>query len=469
MDLTSLSIREAHDKLASGEITVRALVDAYLAVVLAKNTDINAYLEVYGDIDQQVDRAQQRFVDGTATILTGIPVALKDNMLRRGFVASSSSRSLEEYVASYDSTVVKKLSDAGAVFIGRTNMDEFAMGSSTENSAFGVTKNPLDTSRVPGGSSGGSAAAVAMHGAFVGLGSDTGGSIRQPAAFCGLVGLKPTYGTVSRHGLMAMSSSLDQIGPLARSVDDAEILFDAIVGYDANEATSIPDDERIAPKKETMKIGVPRAWVESEGVAPDILENFKASLALLEKAGYEIVDIDLPYAKHSLAVYYILQPAEVSSNLARFDGIRYGTRATGDTLLDVYTKSRGEGFGAEVRRRILLGTYTLSHGYYDAYYGKATEVTTLIRRELDAVFESVDAIATPTSPFLPFRIGERANDPLAMYISDLFTVPANIAGNPGISVPSGKNKDGLPYSMQFMGPNFSESRLFTLGKIVTGE
>lgn len=469
MSLATLTIEQAHAKLTAGEITVADLVHACLEEIHARNTDLNAYLEVYSDLEAQIERAQRMFADGTATKLTGIPMALKDNMLREGCIASSSSKILANYTASYTATAVAHLEKQGVVFMGRTNMDEFAMGSSTENSAYGVTKNPLNTALVPGGSSGGSAASVAMHAALGALGSDTGGSIRQPAAFCGLVGLKPTYGAVSRYGLMAMASSLDEIGPLTKTVTDAEIIFDAIAHPDPMDATTTPEELRVAPHMIHKKIGVPRSWVSGEGVNEEIMKNFEAALEELRSAGYEIVDVDLPYAQHSLSVYYILQPAEVSSNLARFDGIRYGVRAQGQTLEEVYKKSRGEGFGKEVRRRILLGTYTLSHGHKDAYYGKATRVAERIKKEFEDIFRTVDAIATPTSPFPAFAIGERANDPLAMYLSDLFTVPANIAGLPALSVPSGAMGDGLQHSVQFTGPNYSEKNLFALGKIITKE
>ncbi|MBP6912153.1 MAG: Asp-tRNA(Asn)/Glu-tRNA(Gln) amidotransferase subunit GatA [Candidatus Pacebacteria bacterium] len=469
MSLASLSITEAHTKLVAREISVHDLVSACLQEIETHNPDVHAYLEIYPDVVEQTERAQKMYDDGTATMLTGIPVALKDNMLRKGFIASASSKILENYRASYSATVVQKLSEQGVVFLGRTNMDEFAMGSSTENSAYGMTKNPLDTSRVPGGSSGGSAASVAMNGALCALGSDTGGSIRQPAAFCGLVGLKPTYGAVSRYGLMAMSSSLDEIGPLTKTVTDSEILFDAIKGVDPMDATTTPTEMREQKKSSHKKIGVPWSWVQNEGVSPQILENFNATLEHLKKEGYEIVDIDLPYSKHSLSVYYIIQPAEVSSNLARFDGIRYGVRQTGENLMDVYMKSRGKGLGHEVRRRVLLGTYILSHGHKDAYYNKAIAVATLIRKECESVFSIVDAIATPTSPFLAFEVGERSDNPMAMYMSDLFTVPANIAGLPSLAVPSGTAGEKLRHSIQFTGPRYSEKQLFTLGKIITEE
>jgi aspartyl-tRNA(Asn)/glutamyl-tRNA(Gln) amidotransferase subunit A len=343
-------------------------------------------------------------------------------------------------------------------------MDEFAMGSSTETSAYGNTKNPIDTTRVPGGSSGGSVAALAMDGALVSLGSDTGGSIRQPAAFCGLVGLKPTYGAVSRYGIISMGSSLDQVGTFGKNVSDAEILFNAINGYDEKDSTSVKKEERLPSSPLKKKIGVPRSFLSGDGIESDILKNFEENCKRLEKAGYEIVDISLPLIKYSLAVYYIISPAEVSSNLARYDGIRYGLHEEADKLYEVYTKSRGKGFGKEVRRRILLGTYILSHGYYDAYYNTAIKVRHAIKEELKNAFKEVDAIITPTSPFMPFKFGEKLADPVGMYLSDLFSVPANIADIPAISIPSGKNDAGLPFGLHIMAPLFREDILFTIGK-----
>ena len=464
IDLRNLTIEKAHNHFKNGDFTVTDLVNEYLKVIKEKNDDINAYLEVYEDVLSQAKVAEEMFKNGTATLMTGIPLALKDNMLFEGHIASASSKILENYKASYDSTIVKQLKKEGAVFLGRTNMDEFAMGSSTETSAYGNTKNPLDTSRVPGGSSGGSVAALAMDGALVSLGSDTGGSIRQPAAFCGLVGLKPTYGAVSRYGIISMGSSLDQVGTFGKNVADAEILFNAINAYDENDSTSVKKEERENPKPLKKKIGVPRSFLSGEGIEKEILANFEENCKRLEKAGYEIVDVSLPLIKYSLAVYYIISPAEVSSNLARYDGIRYGLHAEADKLYDVYTKSRGKGFGKEVRRRILLGTYILSHGYYDAYYNTAIKVRHAIKEELSNIFLDVDAIITPTSPFMPFKFGEKLEDPIGMYLSDLFSVPANIADIPAISIPSGKNDIGLPFGLHIMAPLFREDILFTIGK-----
>ncbi len=467
MNLKELTIAKAHEDLKTGEYTCVELAQAYLEAIKEKNSELNAYLEVYDDVLKQAEEAQKKFTDGTATEMTGIPVAIKDNILYEGHIASAGSKILENYKASYDSTVVKDLKAAGTVFLGRTNMDEFAMGSSTQTSAYGVTRNPLDPSRVPGGSSGGSAAALAADITLAALGTETCGSVREPSAFCGLVGLKPTYGAVSRQGIIAMGNSLDQVSPFGKCVKDTEILFKLLSRYDKDDSTSISDNLRMlqqaAIKKNTKKIGVP--WhLFKDGVDPSIAENFKQSLEKLKTLGYEIVDVELPHAKYSLAVYYIIMPAEVSTNLSRFDGIRYGYSAVADTLTEVYKKSRGEGFGAEARRRILLGTYVLSHGYYDAYYNKAIKVREKIKEEVLKVFESVDYILTPTVPVLPFKLGEKMDDPVAMYLCDIFSAPANLAGVPSIALPSGKSADGLPFSIQFMAPHFGEEALFQVGQ-----
>lgn len=465
IDLSTLTIEKAHAAMKSGVFTARELAEAYLARIKEKNADINAYLEVYDDVLSQADAADLKFKDGTATILTGIPIALKDNILISGKRVGCSSKILDGYTGTYDASVIRKLRSEGVVFLGRTNMDEFAMGSSTETSAFDVTKNPHDLSRVAGGSSGGSVAAVAMDGALAALGSDTGGSVRQPASFCGVVGMKPTYGAVSRSGLIAMGSSLDQIGPITKTVRDAEILSDALAFHDPMDSTSLPPDMRVAVRTETKKIGVPKDIMSGEGMDVEVFANFKASLAKLEHAGYEIVPVELPLMQYSLAVYYVLMPAEASTNLARFDGIRFGFSVSGKTPDEAFAKTRGQGFGAEVRRRIMLGSYVLSHGYYDAYYNKAVAVRRMIEKEFAEAFTSVDAIATPTSPFPAFKIGEKASDPLAMYLSDIFTVPANIAGVPAISIPAGKTKDGLPLDFQLMTARADERTLFKIGAL----
>ncbi len=464
IDLKTLTIEKAHNHFKNGDFTVTDLVNAYLEVIKEKNTDINAYLEVYDDVLEQAKYAEAMFKNNTATLMTGIPVALKDNMLVCGHIASASSKILENYKATYDAGIVKQLKEQGAVIIGRANMDEFAMGSSTETSAYGITRNPINREYVPGGTSGGSVAAVAMDGALVSLGSDTGGSIRQPASFCGVVGFKPTYGNISRSGIISMASSLDQVGPIAKTVRDVEILYEAINGYDKNDSTSIPKEIRTKISPIKKRLGVPKSFLSGEGINKEVLENFEESCKKLKDAGYELVDVSLPLIKYSLAVYYIIMPAEVSSNLSRYDGIRYGMSVEADKLFDVYSKTRGVGFGKEVKRRILLGTYILSHGYYDAYYNKAVSVREMIKMELANVFKDVDAIITPTVPFPPFKFGEKSNDPISMYMSDIFTVPANIAGLPAMSVPSGITQDGLPLGFHMMAPLMREDILFTIGK-----
>ncbi|MBP6931190.1 MAG: Asp-tRNA(Asn)/Glu-tRNA(Gln) amidotransferase subunit GatA [Candidatus Pacebacteria bacterium] len=466
INLKELTIEKAHADMKGGVYTPTDLANAYLSVIAEKNADINAYVEVYPDVLDQAKRAEEMFANGTATMMTGIPVALKDNMLRDGYVASAASTILKNYKSTYDSFVVKQLKDAGAVFLGRANMDDAAMGSSTETSAYGPTKNPLNTDYVPGGSSGGSVSAVAMDGALVALGSDTGGSIRQPASFTNLVGFKPTYGAVSRSGIIAMASSLDQVGPIAKTVADAEILFNAINAHDPMDGTSAPKEllSTIDNSPIKKKIGIPREFLKGDGIDADVLKNFEESCEKLKNAGYELVDVSLPLIKYSLSVYYIVQPAEVSSNLGRYDGMRYGLNVEAGKLFDVYAKSRGQGFGKEVLRRIILGTYILSHGYYDAYYNTAVKVREGIKKELANVFKDVDVIITPTTPTPPFKFGAKSKDPLSMYMSDLFCVPANIAGIPAISIPSGLSDDGMPLGFQMMAPHFREDILFTIGK-----
>jgi aspartyl-tRNA(Asn)/glutamyl-tRNA(Gln) amidotransferase subunit A len=463
-DLSKLTIAEAGRRLQAGEITAVDLARACLANIEARNKELNVFLEVFGDVIAQAEAADARRKAGEGHPLLGIPLAIKDNILIEGRVASAASKMLEHYVAAYDATIIKKLKDAGAVFIGRANMDEFAMGSSTENSAFGPTLNPIDPTRVPGGSSGGSAAAVAAGMCLGALGTDTGGSIREPASFCGLAGLKPTYGRVSRFGLIAMGSSLDQAGPLAKTVEDAQIIYDAIKGCDALDSTSF-EDGLYAPRAQAKKIGVPRALLK-EGVDADVLARFEASLEALKAKGYQIIDIELPSPSLALAAYYVIMPAEVSSNLARFDGVRYGLSLRGDNLFGDYAKSRGEGFGQETRRRIMLGTYVLSSGYYEAYYGRALAARDMLTRAYAEALKGVDAIATPTAPLPAIKIGEK-HDPLSMYLLDIFTVTANITGNPSLSVPMGtverEGKD-LPVGFQLTGAHGDEDGVLALGK-----
>lgn len=466
IDLVNLTIKKAHEALTKGDFTALDLAKAYLHEIEKKNKELNAYLEVFSDVEEQAKEADKIIKSGKATLLTGIPFAIKDNILIKDRIASSASKILENYHATYDATVIRKLKDQGVVFLGRTNMDEFAMGGSTENSAYGVVKNPHDTSRVAGGSSGGSAAVVSANIALASLGSDTGGSIRQPASLCGIVGLKPSYGAVSRYGVMAMASSLDQIGPFAKTVEDSEIIFNVIKGKDRMDSTSVELKLTKESDNKKFKIGVPRDFV-SKGIDKDVLENFEQSLKILEKSGCEIVDIKLPNLDYSLAVYYVLMPAEVSSNLARFDGVKYGLRKEGKDLLEDYLSTRHAGFGDEVRRRIVLGTYVLSTGYYDAYYGKANVVRELLKQDFENAFKQVDLVLTPTSPTPAFKIGEKSADPLSMYLADIFTVTANLVGMPAISVPSGfAERDGkkLPLGIQFSAPFGADERLFAIGK-----
>lgn len=466
MDLSKLTIAQARKDLDANKYSALELTNAYLENIRAKDKGIHAYLEVWEDsAREEAKKADATIAAGKSQPLTGIPLAIKDNMLIEGRLVSGASKILENYRASYDATVIKKLKEQGVVFLGRANMDEFAMGSSTENSAYGPSKNPHDLSRVPGGSSGGSAAAVAGELALAALGSDTGGSIRQPAALCGIVGLKTTYGSVSRSGLIAMGSSLDQIGPLTKSVEDAKILFDAIKGYDRLDSTSLPDHQQgLSLLKKPKVIGVPRGFLK-EGVQPDVLEKFEATLAALKRKGYEIRDVELPNLSYGLAVYYIVMPAEVSTNLARLDGIRYGLSVDAPAIGEVYSRSRGQGFGPETRRRIILGTFVLSSGYADAYYRKAKAVRELIRADFANAFGSVDAVVTPTTTSPAFKFGEKS-DPLSMYLEDIFTVPVNLAGVPAISVPMGKvARDGkeLPVGFQIIAPHCGEETLFSIG------
>jgi aspartyl-tRNA(Asn)/glutamyl-tRNA(Gln) amidotransferase subunit A len=460
LDLKNLTIEKAGESMRKGEFSSIDLVSAYLKNIKEKNKELNAYLEIFEDALEQAKKADEMIKEGKGGKMTGIPVAIKDNILIEGKKCSAASKILENYLASYDAFVIKKLKEEGAVFLGRTNMDEFAMGSSTQTSAFGVTRNPYDLTRVPGGSSGGSAVAVAGDMALVALGTETCGSVRQPSAFCGLAGLKPTYGVVSRNGIIAMGNSLDQVSPFGKKVADVETIFNCISGKDEMDATSLENKKEFSGGK---KIGIP--WhLFNEGVDQEVIENFKDSVEKFKKAGYEIIDIELPYSKYSLAVYYIIMPAEVSTNLSRFDGVRYGLRKEGENVNDSYKKTRSLGFGTETRRRIMLGTYVLSHGYYDAYYNKAWQVRHAIEKEFDDIFQKVDFILTPTTPTPPFKIGEKLDDPVAMYLCDIFSAPANITGIPSLALPSGFTKEGLPLSIQFMARHFHEKDLFEIGK-----
>lgn len=465
MDLNNITIKKALEALRRKEFSSVELTKAILDNIEKTDRDIGAYLAVLGDSAiKQATVADEKIANGQFTDLLGIPIAIKDNILIKGEKSTSASKMLENYVASYDATVISKLKSQGAVFVGKTNMDEFAMGSSTESSAFKKTKNPHDLERVPGGSSGGSAAAIAANECLGSLGSDTGGSIRQPAAFCGVVGFKPTYGTVSRYGLMSMASSLDQIGPFAKTVEDAEIIFNVICGKDQKDSTSVDYEKsrKFSKKISEMTIGVPKEYF-GEGIDSQIAQKINEAIKKFESAGAKIKEISLPHSKYAIAVYYILMPSEVSSNLARYDGIKYGFSKQEGNLSDVYQNSRGEGFGAEVRKRIMLGTYTLSAGYYDAYYLKAQKVRTKIKEDFQNAFKEVDLIMGPVTPTLPFKLGEKTKDPLSMYLEDIYTVPVNLAGLPAISLPCGKINH-LPVGLQIIGNYFDETTIFEAGK-----
>ena len=483
IDLHTLTMQKAHESLVKGDYSAVDLAEAYLDEIKKKNKELHAYLEVYDNVLDQAKMADKIIAalkkeKKEIPWLCGIPFAIKDNILVKGKTASSASKILENYKATYDATVIKKLQqENGAVLIGRTNMDEFAMGGSTEKSAYGVTKNPHDTSRVPGGTSGGSAAAVASDMALVALGSDTGGSIRQPSSFCGVVGLKPTYGAVSRYGLMAAVSSFDQIGPIAKTVGDAEIIFNAINGRDANDSTTFNKEtykpKRIGKKKakhessDSPVIGIPRSFLNLGGIAESVKKVFDETEKKFKSLGYEIKDIELPANAYALPVYYILNFAEISSNMARFDGVKYGLHVDGENSIGDYFASRAAGFGPEVRRRILLGTYVLSSGYYDAYYYRANAARRIITDDFIKAFESVDIILTPTAPSPAFKIGEKTADPVAMYLEDIFTVTANLTGLPALSVPAGFAEiDGkkLPIGMQLTARHGDEATLFSAGK-----
>jgi aspartyl-tRNA(Asn)/glutamyl-tRNA(Gln) amidotransferase subunit A len=461
-----MSVETISSAFSSGERTAVDICEGALARIESHNARVGAFLTVSGERAlaraAAMDRDRSQWVNRP---LAAVPVALKDNLCVRGVRTTASSRILEHFVPPFDATAVARLEEAGAIVVGKTNCDEFAMGSSTENSAFGPTRNPWALDRIPGGSSGGSAVAVAAGMTPLALGSDTGGSIRQPAAFCGIVGLKPTYGRVSRYGLLAFGSSLDQIGPLARSVRDAAVALTAIAGADPADATSaqeaVPDLPRcLTGDVRGTRIGVPAGLLES-GVDPEVSGALKTALDALVARGAVLVDIDLPNAGAAIPVYYLVATAEASSNLARYDGVRYGFRAAGgdDDLLAMYSKTRAGGFGPEVKRRIMLGTYVLSAGYYDAYYLKAQQVRTLIRRDYEEAFARADVVAMPTSPTAAFPIGERVDDPLQMYLGDVFTVSANLAGLPAISVPCGFTAAGLPIGLQLTGRMFDEATL----------
>ncbi len=472
MSLADLTIAEAGRGLRAREFTARELTDAVLARAARTEAELHAYLTIdHEGARAAADQADAEFASGTDRgPLHGIPVALKDNLCTEGVETTCASQILSGYHPPYDATAVRRLREAGAVPVGKTNLDEFAMGSSTENSAYGATRNPWNTDRVPGGSSGGSAAAVAIGSALGALGSDTGGSIRQPASLCGLVGMKPTYGLVSRYGLVAFASSLDQIGPLARTVDDAIALLEAIAGHDPADATSwrgeVPDfRSRLGRGVEGLRIGTVTE-LSGDGYEPAVSAATERMVAALEREGATVREVSLPTFDVALSAYYLIAPAEASANLARFDGVRYGLRVDGATTEEMMARTRAEGFGPEVIRRILLGTYALSAGYYDAFYGQAHRVRTLITRDFARAYEDVDVLVSPTSPTVAFPVGARTADPLAMYLSDICTIPSNLAGHPAISVPIGLDDDGLPIGFQVMAPALAEPLMFQVAETV---
>jgi aspartyl-tRNA(Asn)/glutamyl-tRNA(Gln) amidotransferase subunit A len=473
MDLNTLTIETTRAAIAAKQITAPALVEQFYGKIKAEDPGIHAYLTLCEDRAFQKAKSIDDLVSrgGALPPLAGVPVGIKDVMVIKGVRTTAGSKILENFIPPYDCTAVARLEAAGAIVLGKTNCDEFAMGSSNENSAYGPVRNPRDRTRVPGGSSGGSAAAVAAGTAIATLGSDTGGSIRQPASFCGVVGLMPTYGRVSRYGLIAFASSLDHIGPFARTVKDAAILLGVIAGRDPMDSTSadvpVPDYEAGLQKPvQGLRVGVPKEYF-GEGLDAEVRAAVEAGIGKLESAGCEIVPISLPHTAYAVPTYYVVATAEASANLARFDGVRFGYRAKGArTLSEMYRKSRDEGFGVEVKRRIVLGTYALSSGYYDAYYLKAQRVRSLLARDFEQAFQKVDAIVTPTAPTPAFKIGEKSDDPLSMYLADIYTVTADLAGIPGISVPCGKTQSGLPIGLQVLGRHFDESTVLRVAAAV---
>lgn len=464
--MNNLTIKEIHEGLISKKFSAVELAKFYFDKIKKEDEKIGSFLTLSEDSAVlQAEEADKKIAKGEKiSDLAGAPIAIKDNILVEGIKNTCASKILENYIAPYDATVIEKVKNQNAVILGKTNLDEFAMGSSTENSAFKITKNPYDSERVAGGSSGGSAAAVACDFCAGALGSDTGGSIRQPASFCGIVGLKPTYGAVSRYGLTAFGSSLDQIGPLAKTSEDAEIIFNAIKGKDSKDSTSVESGiKNYELRIKNIRIGVPKEYF-AEGLDGEVRRIIEEAIKKIEKMGVKIEEINLPHSKYAMAVYYIISSSEASANLARFDGIKYGFSAKGEDLLDVYFKSKSEGFGAEVKRRIMLGTYSLSSGYYDAFYSKAQKVRSLIKEDFSKAFEKVEAIFSPVAPTPAFKIGEKVNDPLSMYLSDILTVSANLAGIPAVSVPAGF-AGKLPVGLQIMGNYFEENKLFQLAKL----
>ena len=467
MELFELTIKEAHGLLKTKEISTVDLTRAVLDRINAVEGKIDAFITVAEKTAmEQARQADQKIAKGHCEVLTGIPIAIKDVICTGGIPTTCGSKILENFVPPYDATVIGKLKKAGAVIVGKLNMDEFAMGSSTENSGFKITRNPWDSTRVPGGSSGGAAAAVAAGMCLGALGSDTGGSIRLPASYCSTVGLKPTYGRVSRFGLVAFASSLDQIGPLTKNVADCAVLLEAIAGYDSSDSTSVPKDvpDYTAALQKGLKgvrVGIPVEYGATEGMDSEVSNAVNNAVEVIEQLGAETVEVSLPHTEYAVAVYYVIAPSEASSNLARYDGVKYGVRDKDQNdLIKMYRSTRSKGFGPEVQRRIIIGTYCLSAGYYDAYYGKASQVRTLIMEDFKKAFESCDVLACPVAPTPAFKVGEKVDDPLTMYLMDIFTISANLAGIPGMSVPCGFSKEGLPIGLQLMGTHFNEGMLF---------
>ena len=470
MDITNLPIRKLNTLFNKKDIKPSELYSKIFDNAVGSEASLHAHLTLFEE--ENIKKAKEsdgRFEKGTVqSLLDGIPLAIKDNINIKGYKTTCSSKMLSNYTSPYDATVIKKLKESEALFTGKTNLDEFAMGSSTENSAFGLTKNPWDTDFVPGGSSGGSAASVGARSSIAALGSDTGGSIRQPASFCGLVGFKPTYGTVSRYGLIAFASSLDQIGPITKTVDDSRILFSAISGQDSRDATSIANDQVVIPSDKTAKIGVIKELME-DGISDEARNEVSKVIETLKTSGYEVKEISIPVIKLAISIYYLIAPAECSANLARFDGVRYGLRIDGNTSYEMMENTRAEGFGKEVKRRILLGTYALSAGYYDEYYGKALQARKEMIDEFTRAFNEVDYLISPTTPTQAFKAGEKTSNPLEMYMSDLCTIPANLAGLPAISIPTGVTNDNLPLGVQIMSRALSDESLLNFSEIIEKE
>ncbi|WP_373531884.1 Asp-tRNA(Asn)/Glu-tRNA(Gln) amidotransferase subunit GatA [Vampirovibrio sp.] len=466
-----LSALSLHEQIKNGQKSAVSVLEDTFKRIDAVDSNVGAFISLTRELAAETAAEVDRMVQAgeTLPLLAGVPLAVKDNINVKGYPTTCSSKILQGYISPYDATVTLKVKSHLLPIVGKANLDEFAMGSSTENSATQLTRNPWDLERVPGGSSGGSAAAVASQQTLLALGSDTGGSVRQPAAFCGLVGLKPTYGLVSRYGLVAFASSLDQVSPFARNVKDAAAILQVIGGFDNRDSTSLDHRlpnylENIDKPVEKLKVGI-ITELNGDGMQPEVTESFRKAVETFEKLGAEVHTLSIPSIRHAVASYYIIATAEASSNLARFDGVRYGLRNEGNTIYETYCKTRAEGFGPEVKRRIVLGTFSLSSGYYDAYYGKAQKVRKLLKSEFDKAWQQVDVLICPTSPTTAFKIGEKANDPVSMYLSDIATIPVNLVGIPAINVPCGFDQSNLPIGLQIMGPHLSEQKLFQVSQM----